>query len=51
MNMYFLRLHADGWKLVQGLSRVDGKSVETDNEARAWAGEVLKLKSCASRMA
>jgi hypothetical protein len=51
VNMYFLRLHSDGWRLVQAMSRSDGRTVETDNEAKAWAGEVLKLKSHTSGLA
>jgi len=44
-KQYFLRRHSDGWKLVQAYSRVDGDTVESDNEAKAWAGNVLKFKA------
>lgn len=41
---FILRRYPDGWKLVETFSQVRGSSVETDNEARAWAGEVLRFK-------
>lgn len=42
VQQYFLRRHSEGWQLVEGLSRMDGTSVETDNEAKAWAAGVLE---------
>ena len=44
-RQYFLRRYTDGWKLVQAFSRVDGDSVESDNEAKAWAAAVLRHKT------
>lgn len=44
-KQYFLRRHSDGWKLVQAYSWVDGKTVETDNEAKAWAAGVLQFRA------
>jgi hypothetical protein len=40
---YVLRRHADGWKLVLIRAQTDGARVETDNEAKAWAADMLKL--------
>jgi hypothetical protein len=45
MQEYLLRRHTDGWKLVQVYSSVHGKTVESDNEAKAWARGVLKHKA------
>ncbi|WP_285497774.1 hypothetical protein [Actinomadura sp. NBRC 104425] len=45
LQMYFLRRHPDGWRLVLAYARVAGKTdVETDNEAKAWAINHLKRK-------
>lgn len=44
-EQYFLRRHSDGWKLVRAFSQMDGDTVESDNEARAWAGNVLKFRT------
>ncbi|MFF5264594.1 hypothetical protein ACFY4C_37200 [Actinomadura viridis] len=45
VQMYFLRRHPDGWRLVAALARVSGKTrVQTDNEAKAWAVNHLKRK-------
>ena len=42
VSQYFLRRYSDGWKLVQAYSQAGGKSVESDNEAKAWAAAVLR---------
>ena len=44
-NSYLLRRYPDGWMLVRAFSQVLGSSVESDNEAKAWAGEVLRFKA------
>jgi hypothetical protein len=40
---HVLRRDADGWKLVLILARTAGTRAETDNEAKAWAANMLKL--------
>jgi hypothetical protein len=45
LEQYFLRRHTDGWKLVQAYSRADGVTVETDNEAKAWAAGVIQHRT------
>jgi hypothetical protein len=45
-GQYFLRHYTDGWKLIKAYSHVGGRSgVESDNEAKAWAASVLKLRA------
>jgi hypothetical protein len=44
-RQHVLRRHADGWKLVQAYSQASGTTVETDNEAKARAAQVLKLQA------
>lgn len=44
-RMFFLRLYADEWKLVQSYSWGSGTTAETDNEAKAWAGNVLRFQT------
>jgi hypothetical protein len=51
MQRYFLRLHADRWRLVQAYSCTSGTRAETDNEARAWAADVLKFQAGISGLA
>jgi hypothetical protein len=42
-QQHVLRRHADGWKLVLICAETSGTRAETDNEAKAWAAEMLKL--------
>jgi hypothetical protein len=51
MQRYFLRLHPDGWKLVQAYSSTSGTVAETDNEAKAWAADVLRFQAGISGVA
>lgn len=45
VQMYFLRRHPDGWRVIAAYARVSGRSgVESDNEARAWARDHLARK-------
>jgi hypothetical protein len=44
-KQYFLRRYPSGWTLVQAYSQVGGKSVESDNEAKAWAAGVLRYRT------
>jgi hypothetical protein len=44
-NQYFLRRHPGGWTLVQAYSQASGMSVESDNEAKAWAAGVLRHRT------
>ena len=45
MEQYVLRRYSDGWKLVQAYEQVIGKGVETGNEARAWAADVMQHRA------
>ena len=47
---HVLRRHLDGWKLIQQYGQACGARAETDNEAKAWAAEVLKLYAGVSRL-
>jgi hypothetical protein len=40
---HVLRRHPDGWKLVLICAQANGARAETDNEAKAWAANMLKL--------
>lgn len=52
VDQYFLRRYNDGWKLIKVYSLVGGRTdVESDNEAKAWAASVLKLKAGISGLA
>ncbi len=42
---HVLRRHADGWRLVLICGQTSGARAETDNEAKAWAAETLKLQA------
>lgn len=42
---YVLRRQPDGWQLVLAYGLVNGERAETDNEAKAWAAEVLRLQA------
>lgn len=42
---YVLRRQPDGWQLVLVYGQADGERAETDNEAKAWAAEVLRLQA------
>ncbi|WP_067829130.1 hypothetical protein [Actinomadura kijaniata] len=44
-KFFALLPHAEGWYLVQALTRGGGRDLTTDNEAKAWAGQVLQIKS------
>jgi len=45
LEMYFLRRHPDGWRVIAAYARVAGHSgVESDNEAKAWARGHLARK-------
>jgi hypothetical protein len=50
-KQYFLRRCPDGWTLVQAYSQANGMSVESDNEAKAWAAAVLRHHTGVSRVA
>jgi hypothetical protein len=46
VSQYMLRRDNAGWQLVQAVVTRDGTSgIETDNEAKAWAAEVLEFKT------
>lgn len=45
MEQYILRRYSDGWKLIQAYQQVIGKGVETGNEARAWAADVMQYRA------
>jgi hypothetical protein len=45
MEQYILRRYSDGWKLIQAYEQVIGKGVETGNEARAWAADVMQHRA------
>ena len=47
---HVLRRHADGWRLVMQYGQASGCRAETDNEAKAWAAEVLNLYAGISRL-
>lgn len=40
---HVLRRHPDGWTLVLVCGQASGTRAETDNEAKAWAADVLRL--------
>jgi hypothetical protein len=42
---FVLIQHSDGWRLVRALTRGGGGQIQTENEAKAWAAEVLKAKT------
>jgi len=44
LRQHVLRRHADGWKLVLAYGQASGTRAETDNEAKAWAAETLRLQ-------
>ena len=44
-RQYFLRRYRDGWKLILAYSQASGPLAETDNEAKAWAGDVLRFQT------
>jgi hypothetical protein len=45
VRQFAVRRYPDGWRLAQMLSRHDSPSAETENEARAWASQVLRAKA------
>lgn len=45
VKFFALLPHAEGWYLVQALTRGGGRDLHTDNEAKAWAGQVLQTKA------
>ncbi|GAA0965501.1 hypothetical protein [Actinocorallia libanotica] len=45
LKHYALLPHAKGWHLIRALTRGGGTHITTDNEAKAWAAEVLKAKA------
>jgi hypothetical protein len=42
---HVLRQHIDGWRLVRLCGQTSGSRAETDNEAKAWAAETLRLQA------
>jgi hypothetical protein len=42
---HVLRRHPDGWKLVLVCGQAAADKAETDNEAKAWAADTLKLQA------
>lgn len=44
-RLYELRREANGWQLVLAYGQASGERAETDNEAKAWAAEVLRLQA------
>jgi hypothetical protein len=44
-QQYVLRRQADGWQLVLAYGYASAERAETDNEAKSWAAEVLRLQA------
>jgi hypothetical protein len=44
-QQHVFRRHPDGWTFVQICGQVPGARAETDNEAKAWAADMLKLQA------
>lgn len=44
-QQHVLRRHADGWRLVLVCGQTAQARVETDNEAKAWAADMLRLQA------
>jgi hypothetical protein len=44
-RFYFVRRHADGWKLLIVLSRISGDGFTTEREARAWAEQAVRVRT------
>ena len=45
VEMYVVRRHADGWKLIKVLARIDGAVPDTEDDLREWAESAVRTKA------